>query len=171
MSSTANATWRRPGVFAGACRLSPWLDGEWNFVSSSRALPSGVCIIAMSARTPSSPTTRFHPATFDGPLALQHESELDEELGRGCEVGDHDADVVHPLDSHVFDRNEPDSGRGARRRKRPEAVLVSTTARPTRTPTKATQRRSKGAPQFREVRVREIVGAGRSGIRSRFESP
>jgi len=42
-----------------------------------------------------------HPATFDGPLALKHESELDEELSRGCEVVNHDADVFHPLDSYV----------------------------------------------------------------------
>jgi hypothetical protein len=41
-------------------------------------------------------------AAFDGRLALQHESELDEELSRGCEVVNHDADVLHPLDSHVF---------------------------------------------------------------------
>jgi hypothetical protein len=36
--------------------------------------------------------------------------------GRGCEVVNHDADVVHPLDRHVFDSKEPDSGRGARGR-------------------------------------------------------
>ena len=41
-------------------------------------------------------------AAFDGRLALQHESELDEELCGGCEVVNHDADVLHPLDSHVF---------------------------------------------------------------------
>jgi hypothetical protein len=35
---TANAMWRIPRVLAGACRLSPWFDGEWNFTSSSRAL-------------------------------------------------------------------------------------------------------------------------------------
>jgi hypothetical protein len=50
MSSTANATWRMPGVFAGACRLSPWVDGEWNFVSSSRPWPSGVCSSGSSPR-------------------------------------------------------------------------------------------------------------------------
>jgi len=33
ISSTANAMWRIPGVFAGACRLSPSMDGEGNFVS------------------------------------------------------------------------------------------------------------------------------------------
>jgi hypothetical protein len=69
----------------------------------------------MSARTPLEPHDAVHPATFDGPLALQHEPELHEELGRGCEVVNHDADVLHPLDSHVFDSKEPDSGRGARR--------------------------------------------------------
>ena len=64
------------------------------------------------------PDDAVHPATFDGPLALQHESELDEEVSRGCEVVNHDADVVHTLDSHLFDGREPHSGRGARRRKR-----------------------------------------------------
>jgi hypothetical protein len=44
--------------------------------------------------------------------------------------------VLHPSDRHVLDGKEPDSRRGARRRKRPEAVLISTTARPTRTPRK-----------------------------------
>jgi hypothetical protein len=48
------------------------------------------------------PHDAVHPATFDGPLALQHESELDEELSRGHEVVNHDADVLHPLDSHVW---------------------------------------------------------------------
>src|SRR3954467_9793843 len=43
----------------------------------------------------------LYPATFDGPLALRLESELDEEFDRSCEVVDHDANVVHPLDSHV----------------------------------------------------------------------
>jgi hypothetical protein len=35
-------------------------------------------------------------------LSLQLESELDEELSRGREVVDHDADVVHSLDRHVL---------------------------------------------------------------------
>ena len=48
------------------------------------------------------PHDAVHPATFDGPLALQHESELDEELSRGCEVVNHDADVLHPLNRHVL---------------------------------------------------------------------
>ena len=37
-----------------------------------------------------------HPAALERPLALQLESELDEELDRGREVVNHDADVVHP---------------------------------------------------------------------------
>jgi hypothetical protein len=35
--------------------------------------------------------------------ALQLESELYEELGRAREIVDHNANVVHPLDRHVFD--------------------------------------------------------------------
>jgi hypothetical protein len=55
------------------------------------------------ARAALEPHDAVHPATFDGPLALQHESELDEELSRGCEVVNHDANVIHPLDSHVLE--------------------------------------------------------------------
>jgi len=51
-----------------------------------------------------------HPVTFDGALALQHESEFDKEVSRGCEVVNHDADVLHLFDTHVLNRNEPDSG-------------------------------------------------------------
>jgi hypothetical protein len=47
-----------------------------------------------------------HPAALDRPLALQLESELDEELGCGREVINHDADVVHALDRHVLDARE-----------------------------------------------------------------
>ena len=53
------------------------------------------------------PHDAVHPANFDGGLALELESELDEEVDRGCEVVDHDADVVHPLDSQVADGKEP----------------------------------------------------------------
>jgi hypothetical protein len=49
------------------------------------------------------PHDAVHPATFDGPLALQLKPELDEELGRGREVVNHDAHVVHPLDRDVLD--------------------------------------------------------------------
>jgi hypothetical protein len=49
------------------------------------------------------PHDAIHPAALDGPLALQLESELDEELGRGREVVNDDADVLHPLDRHVLD--------------------------------------------------------------------
>jgi hypothetical protein len=49
------------------------------------------------------PHDAVHPATPDGPLALQLESELDEKLSRGREVVNDDAHVVHPLDRHVLD--------------------------------------------------------------------
>jgi len=48
-----------PSVFAGAVLASTRAAfGVWNFDSSSRLCRSGVRIIAMSARTPSRPTTR-----------------------------------------------------------------------------------------------------------------
>ena len=53
------------------------------------------------------PHDAVHPAALDRPLAQQLESELDEELGCGREVVDHDADVLHPLERHVLDGNEP----------------------------------------------------------------
>ena len=48
------------------------------------------------------PDDAVHPPALDRCLALQLESELDEELSRGREVVDHDADVVHPLDRQLF---------------------------------------------------------------------
>src|ERR671923_1755255 len=44
-----------------------------------------------------------HPTALDRSLALQLESELDEERRRGREVLDHDAHVVHALDRHALD--------------------------------------------------------------------
>ena len=58
------------------------------------------------------PHDAVHPAALDRPLALQLESELDEELGCGREVVNHDADVVHPLDRHVLDGKEFRKARG-----------------------------------------------------------
>jgi hypothetical protein len=56
MSSTANMVLPRPSVFGGAFSGSALTAvGAWNFVSSSRPWPSGIRIIAMSTRTPSSP--------------------------------------------------------------------------------------------------------------------
>lgn len=52
-----------------------------------------------------------HPAAFDGyHLAVLHESELFEELDRGRQVFDHDAHVIHPLDSHAIDRSRAPMG-------------------------------------------------------------
>ena len=49
----------RPSVLGGGlCGLGPIAAGVWYFVSSSLLWPSGVRIIAMSLRTPSSPTVR-----------------------------------------------------------------------------------------------------------------
>src|SRR5215831_10624142 len=59
MSSTANMTRCRPSVLGGGFSGSaPTAAGVWYFVSSSLLWPSGVRNIAMSVRTPSSPTVR-----------------------------------------------------------------------------------------------------------------
>ena len=47
-----------------------------------------------------------HPTALDRSLALQLESELDEELRCGREVVDDDADVIHPFDRHARDATE-----------------------------------------------------------------
>ena len=49
------------------------------------------------------PRHAVHPTALDERFALQLESELEEERGRGGEVVDHDAHVIHALDRH-----EPD---------------------------------------------------------------
>jgi hypothetical protein len=50
------------------------------------------------------PYHAIHPTALDQPLALQLESNFDEELSRGgCKVGQPRADVIHPLDSHALD--------------------------------------------------------------------
>src|SRR5437867_2741590 len=70
MSSTANMMRRMPSVFAGALSGSALTaGGVWNFVSSTRLWPSGVRIMAMSARTSLSPTTRStqRPSTVVSP--------------------------------------------------------------------------------------------------------
>src|SRR6516162_6142891 len=66
MSSTANMTRCRPSVLGGGFSGSPpAAAGVRYLVSSSLLWPSGVRIIAMSLRTPSSPTVRsaHRPAT------------------------------------------------------------------------------------------------------------
>jgi hypothetical protein len=97
-----------PGVFAGGCRSPRRPGGAWNFVSSSRPWPSGVSIIATSARTPSSPGHSVHRTALDRPLALQLESELDEERRRGRKVVDHDAHVLQASDRHTLDSSDTD---------------------------------------------------------------
>jgi hypothetical protein len=50
-------------------------------------------------RSPSTSTEPTSPAS--------DRASADEELSRGCEVVNHDADVIHPLESHALDgRND-----------------------------------------------------------------
>src|SRR4029077_16878681 len=59
MSSTANMTRCRPSVLGGGfCGPAPSAAGAWYLVSSSLLWPSEVRIIAISLRTPLSPTVR-----------------------------------------------------------------------------------------------------------------
>ena len=97
MSSTTNATWRIPSVFAGACRLPPWLERV-----ELRQLESPMAVRGLQHRNlcPDAvePYPAVHPPALDRPLALQLESEFDKELGCGREVVNHDAYVFHPFD-------------------------------------------------------------------------
>jgi hypothetical protein len=52
------------------------VDGEWNFTGSSRLLPSGVCIVTVSASDALEPDQAVDPPALHGCLALQLESEL-----------------------------------------------------------------------------------------------
>ena len=56
------------------------------------------------------PHDAVHHGALDRSLALQLESELDEELGRGREVVNHDADVLHPLNRQVVDGTDSEYG-------------------------------------------------------------
>ena len=68
MSSTTNARWRMPRVFAGASGSPSRRRRGVKFVSSSRPWPSGASTIAKSTRTPSSPTTRSTQPSSTAPL-------------------------------------------------------------------------------------------------------
>ena len=54
------------------------------------------------------PHHAIDPTALDRPLALQLESELDEERRRGREIVDHDAHVLHALDRHALDGRRHD---------------------------------------------------------------
>jgi hypothetical protein len=60
-----------------------------------------VRIIAMSTRTPSSPTTRSTKRPSIGAWALQLHTKFDKKRSSGLKVVDNDADVVHPLNRHI----------------------------------------------------------------------
>ena len=84
-----------------AFRLSLTAGGVWNFDSSTRPWPSGVCIMAMSARTSPSPDGAVHPRPLDLRLAFQLHTEFGEERFGSLEVVDDDENVVHPLKRHI----------------------------------------------------------------------
>ena len=93
---------RMPSVFAGAFSGSALTaGGVWNFVSSTRPWPSGVRIIAMSARTSSSPTTRSTQRPSTVGLAFQLHTEFGKERFGSLQVVDNDENVVHPLNRHT----------------------------------------------------------------------
>src|SRR5436309_12029676 len=106
MSSTANARWRMPGVFR---RLVPVAAPARRGVKL-RQLESSMAVRGLHHRDlrPDAlePHHAVHPTALDRPLALQLESELDEERRRGREVVDHDAHVLHALDRHALDGSD-----------------------------------------------------------------
>jgi len=119
MSSTAKATWRMPGVFAGAVPVVVLARGRVEL----RQLESSMAVRGLHDRDfcPDAvePHDAIHPPALDRPLALQLESELDEELSRGREVVNDDAHVVHSLDSHMPDGKDSPVQSGDTRPERP----------------------------------------------------
>jgi hypothetical protein len=97
-----------PGVFIGALGAILVATGVWNVDSSTRPWPSGVRTTAISARTPSSPTSWSTQFTRDFCLALQFQAQFDEERDSSREILDHNTGVIHPVDRHATQR------RGAR---------------------------------------------------------
>ncbi len=61
--------------------------------------------MAISLRTPSSPTVRSAQGPSIGASGFEVQTELGEEGDGGVEVIDHDGDVVHPLHGHVSTSN------------------------------------------------------------------
>jgi len=90
---------------------------------SSRPWPSGVRIIAMSDRTPSS--VGANGGARQRCFAFQLESDVDGERRGGREVVDDDADMVDPLDPHACRVVTPGVGVA-------EAVSVRARLRPIR---------------------------------------
>ena len=95
-----------PGCSPARARRRPGPTGRGTSTSSSRPWPSGVSTIAYLHPDALEPHHAVHPTALDRPLALQLESELDEERRRGREVVDHDAHVLHALDRHALDASE-----------------------------------------------------------------
>src|SRR5882724_8716175 len=62
-----------------------------------------------------------YPVTFDRRFAEHRQAELDEELGRGSEVGNHDAHILQTLNRHPFLRCVASSCRNAGRRPDPKS--------------------------------------------------
>src|SRR5438309_1892129 len=91
--------WRSPGCL---CR-------RWR---PAGALSRGVHLDALE------PDYAVHPTALDGPLALQLESELDEERRRGREVVDDDAHVLHAVDRQALDGSGTGVVTNARRHSR-----------------------------------------------------
>lgn len=95
MSSTAKATWRMPGVFAGACGPPARADGVWNFVK----LKSPMAVRGLQDRDLCPGTLEtydpVHPTTPDRPDALQLKSELDKERRSGRQIVNDDAYMLH----------------------------------------------------------------------------
>jgi hypothetical protein len=80
--------------------VAPIAAGLWYCVSSSLLWPSGVRIIAMTLRTPSSPTARSAQRPSICALPSRSHAKLGEEGDGGIQVFHDNADVVHPLTRH-----------------------------------------------------------------------
>ena len=102
MSSTRNEMWRMPGVLAGGLVIV--LVGRRVVLHDLKLSAAVRRLHHRHLRLDAfEAVDAVHPGAFDRHLAPSLQAELDEELGRGREVVDHDADVFHSFESHALD--------------------------------------------------------------------
>lgn len=86
------------GILGAVCRHS----GGVYFLYDPYLIPESGVKFVEKMRAERNRCARAEKTTKGQPLSLRLESKFDKEIGCGHEVVNHDADVLHPPDRHVF---------------------------------------------------------------------